>query len=320
MATPPRAPAQRERRGPPAPAAVAVSVILPAYRAAATLPATLASLFAQTFADFEVIVVDDASPDHTWEVLLATPAPRPLLALRSAHNQGPAAARNLALAHARGQVLAFADADDVFYPDKLARQYAALCARRPAAVANFCAAHDEQGRLQTRQVGTRFADDLLLFRQDIISTSGLLCWRDTVQALGGFPHGLRAKEDVALVVRLLQHGAVDYLPQSLYRKNFSGRRRAQVILAGVEAFWRTFAAELQALPDRHRARAQGALYGRLAGLALTEGEAAACWTYLTRGCRASPGACAGALLGGLGRSVRRHRPGWTAGPARVPES
>ena len=148
----------------------------------------------------------------------------------------------------------------------------------------------------------------------------LLCWRDTVQALGGFPCGLRAKEDVALVVRLLQHGAVDYLPQSLYRKNFSGRRRAQVILAGVEAFWRTFAAELQALPDRHRARAQGALYGRLAGLALTEGEAAACWTYLTRGCRASPGACAGALLGGLGRSVRRHRPGWTAGPARVPES
>jgi len=305
MSTPSRAPYQIQRRGPPGPAAVAVSVIIPAYRAAATLTTTLASVYAQTFQDFEIIVVDDASPDATWDVLLTTPAPRPLLALRWTHNQGPAAARNLALAHARGRALAFADADDVFFPDKLAHQYAALCAGRPTAVANFCAAQDEQGRLQTRRVGDQFYADLLLFRQDIISTSGLMCWRDTVQKVGGFPEGWRAKEDIALVVRLLQKGAVDYLPQPLYQKNFSGRRRARVILAGVETFWQTFAAELQALPARKRARACGALYGRLAGLAALERDARGWWTYLARGWSASPGATCAALLAGSARSLRR---------------
>lgn len=306
----------QQRRGPPAPDAVAVSVIIPAYQAAATLPVTLASLFAQRFEDFEIIVVDDASPDATWEYLRTVATPRPLLALRHRHNQGPAAARNLALTYARGRVLAFADADDIFFPDKLGAQYSALCARGPAAVGNFCAALDERGRLQRRQVNSRFYADLLLFRQDIISTSGLMCRTDTVRHAGGFVPQLRAKEDIALVLRLLQQGAVDYLPQPLYQKKFSGRRRAATILAGVETFWQVFAPELRTLPARERARAEGALFGRLAGLAMTEGNVPAVWAYCRRGWHASPGGCATALLAGLGRILGRRLRGGC--PCAVP--
>lgn len=294
-----------QRLGPPPPATVSVSVIIPAYRAATTLPTTLASLFAQTLPDIELIVVDDASPDDTWARLLATPAPRPLLALRHRDNQGPAAARNLALRHARGAVLAFADADDDFLPHKLAAQYAALQARRGTSVANFCAARDERGRRLERRVDAQFATALLLFQQDIISTSGLLCYRAAVQQAGGFPVGLRAKEDIALVLRLLAQGAVDYLPHVLYRKNFSGRRRAATILAGAETFWQLFAAEVRALPPGQFARARAALLGRLAGLALTEGQRGAAWSYLAQGCHAHPGACVSAMVAGGGRALRR---------------
>lgn len=98
-----------------------VSVVIPAYNAGRTIDAALASVFAQTWRDFEVIVVDDGSTDDTRERLAAW-ADR--VTVLEQPNGGPARARNTALACARGKLVAFLDADDVWFATKLERQVA----------------------------------------------------------------------------------------------------------------------------------------------------------------------------------------------------
>jgi glycosyltransferase involved in cell wall biosynthesis len=102
-----------------------ISVIMAAYNGAALLPETLASLSAQTFADFEVIVVDDCSTDSTRDVIAAWPDPRlRLVALEQ--NGGPVRARNRAFAESRGRYIAALDHDDLCHPERFARQVAYL--------------------------------------------------------------------------------------------------------------------------------------------------------------------------------------------------
>ncbi|MBE6963738.1 MAG: glycosyltransferase family 2 protein [Ruminococcaceae bacterium] len=99
-----------------------VSVLIPAYNSAAFLGQALDSVFAQTYRDFEVIVVDDGSEDDTAAVAAARPEVR---YIRKEHS-GISATRNLAIAQARGEVIAFLDADDLWTPDKLEKQVAYL--------------------------------------------------------------------------------------------------------------------------------------------------------------------------------------------------
>jgi glycosyltransferase involved in cell wall biosynthesis len=103
-------------------AAPRVSVILPAYNAAASLPAALRSVLGQSLQEIEVIVADDGSCDGTAAVAAALALADPRVrVLPGGRNQGAAAARNRAMAAARGDWLALLDADDGFAPDRLAR-------------------------------------------------------------------------------------------------------------------------------------------------------------------------------------------------------
>src|SRR6185312_2792265 len=101
-----------------------VSVVIPAHDAAPVLEETLASVAVQSFGDWEIVAVDDGSRDATWEIL-EDAGPR-VTALRNPTALGPAAARNRALAHARGELVAFLDADDLLLPTYLERQIACL--------------------------------------------------------------------------------------------------------------------------------------------------------------------------------------------------
>jgi len=98
-----------------------VSVILPAYNAAETVPRALDSLLVQSLQSFEVLVVDDASADATAETVggYARIDPRVVL-IRCQQNAGAAAARNVGFAHAKGRWVALLDADDAYMPERLA--------------------------------------------------------------------------------------------------------------------------------------------------------------------------------------------------------
>jgi teichuronic acid biosynthesis glycosyltransferase TuaG len=100
-----------------------VSIVTPAYRAARFIGETIRSVQAQTYRDFEMLIVDDCSPDDTAAVVERVAAgDSRIRLLRQSTNSGPAAARNRALAESRGRWIAFLDSDDLWLPRKLERQ------------------------------------------------------------------------------------------------------------------------------------------------------------------------------------------------------
>lgn len=100
-----------------------VSIITPAYKAGRFVQATIASVQAQSYQDWEMIIVDDCSPDDTLDAIAAAAGSDPRVrVLRQEKNAGPAAARNAAIRAAHGRWIAFLDSDDLWLPNKLERQ------------------------------------------------------------------------------------------------------------------------------------------------------------------------------------------------------
>ena len=101
----------------------AVSVIMPVFNAADVLPRAVASVRAQTWQRWELLLIDDGSSDDSAAVAAGLAAQDPRIRLlRQPRNTGAAAARNAGLRHARGRYIAFLDADDEWLPEKLALQ------------------------------------------------------------------------------------------------------------------------------------------------------------------------------------------------------
>jgi len=100
-----------------------VSVIMPAYNAAATIAESISSVLAQTYQLWELIIVNDASTDNTWEIItnFAKEDSRVII-YTNRHNSGVAATRNVAMEKARGKYFAFLDSDDLWLPQKLDKQ------------------------------------------------------------------------------------------------------------------------------------------------------------------------------------------------------
>jgi glycosyltransferase involved in cell wall biosynthesis len=103
-----------------------VSVIVPAYNAAATIERTLDSIVHQTYTNIEVLVVDDGSSDETCKIALRFVKTDPRIRLIRKANGGVASARNAGIESASGEFLAPIDADDLWHPSRVARHVAAL--------------------------------------------------------------------------------------------------------------------------------------------------------------------------------------------------
>lgn len=100
-----------------------VSVVIPAFNAAASIAATIDSVLAQNYEPLEIIVVDDGSRDATAAICAGY---GPVLQFHQQQNLGPGAARNRGVLAARGELIAFLDSDDAWRPGKLARQVALM--------------------------------------------------------------------------------------------------------------------------------------------------------------------------------------------------
>lgn len=115
------------------PADSLVSIITPSYNAARFIDQTVDSVLQQTYPDWELLIVDDCSRDHTREILARLAGRdariRPVFQEK---NGGPAAARNAGLSRAQGRYIAFLDADDLWLPRKLERQLAFMQAQDAA--------------------------------------------------------------------------------------------------------------------------------------------------------------------------------------------
>jgi glycosyltransferase involved in cell wall biosynthesis len=192
----------RQTMNPPA-----VSVAIPLYNKAPYIAATVRSALAQSFADFEIIVVDDGSTDHGAGQLRDLADGRLVTVWQE--NSGVSAARNRAMREGRARYVAFLDADDLWHPDHLAHLME-LAGRFPNAVllGNAFAAvtkSDVPSAAPVLPVNYRLVEDY--FAECVSShaplhTSSCMVLRARALALGGFPVGSYCGEDLALWIRL----------------------------------------------------------------------------------------------------------------------
>lgn len=201
-----------------------VSVIIPAYQAAAYIGQTLQSVFAQTYPSFEVILINDGSPD-TEEFERAIAGYRERISYLQQENRGPSAARNAGIRLARGEYLAFLDADDAWFPHCLAAQVDLALSRQPACDLVYgdvlvysdspqqrpvIAATGVVGEIRYSQmcpsVGALTFESLL--REDCQApTSCTMVRRQAAIAAGLFDENLRRAEDYDLWLRIAHRAA-----------------------------------------------------------------------------------------------------------------
>jgi glycosyltransferase involved in cell wall biosynthesis len=242
----------------------AISVIIPSYNCARFLGESLDSILVQASADCEVIVVDDGSTDDTSEVL-ARYADR--ITVVQGKHAGYAAARNLGLAHARAEWIAWHDADDVALPDRLARQRR-LVAERPALDGVLCngrhmltAAAIVPARLARRAVGKRLGAEELFAGLPIYLQAALVR-RSAFTASGTFDTRLRVYADMEYGYRLFARAHVEFVdvPVFLYRTHPGNvtrdraRGREEIVTVLEELQRRDRESVLRIGPRRVRAR------------------------------------------------------------------
>ncbi|MBX3464627.1 MAG: glycosyltransferase [Planctomycetes bacterium] len=213
-----------------------MTVVVPAYNAAAFLPVALQSLEQQTHLPEQVVVVDDGSTDDT----AAVAARHGVECLRQ-EQKGPGAARNRGLAAARAEFVAFLDADDWYAPDKLERSVEALRDLRAGCVSTdawvVCGDRVERRKNDRRDVPMALTLELLLQGNPIVCSS-VVARREAVQAVGGFDEDpdLIATEDYDLWLRLSVREPIAYLaePLTFYRVHAGGLSANSRFLVGVD--------------------------------------------------------------------------------------
>ena len=191
-----------------------VSVVIPTYNRAGSLCRAIDSVLAQSFRDFELIVVDDGSTDATLRKLDSYG--KAITLIRLEHDGTPGRARNAGVAAARGQYLAFLDSDDLWLPEKLERQLpfmekgALLCHTRERWLRG--GREVSQAGQKHRRHGDIFEDALV---KCIIGPSTVVMEKSLFDTAGGFREDLRVAEDYELWLRLCFDFPVAYLDEPL---------------------------------------------------------------------------------------------------------
>jgi len=226
-----------------------VSVVIPTRNRAGLVCQAVESVFRQTYRDFELIVIDDASTDET----------RPALSefgdrIRYIYcsKQGASGARNQGVKAARGSLIAFLDADDIWMPDKLERQVSVLENAGPGCVLahGFCRPVDKElkplpeiekeYRRRYRRARQNKESYEFYLRRPFIFTSSVMIRRKVFFEIGGYDTNLLCREDLDFYLRLLlrryRFVFVPAPPVALYRIHEQGRKRVAADLCYLKIF------------------------------------------------------------------------------------
>ena len=236
-------------------------MVLPTYNRPEFLKRAIRSVLNQTFGDFELIVVDDASAEDPRPVVDAFHDDRVRL-IRHLENRGNAAARNTAIAAARGRFLAFLDDDDEWAPDKLALQVPMLVESEPDEALVYCARRllsdgRELGIDAPAKEGW-VLDELLPW--GLMSCPSVLLKREVIDRVGPFDERLSRGVDDDLWRRIARHYRVRYLDRVLVDCHVGHAERVSRIETPKQIRedifrWQDklekFALELEARPAKH---------------------------------------------------------------------
>jgi glycosyltransferase involved in cell wall biosynthesis len=198
-----------------------VSVILPTWNRLPLLRRAIDSVLAQTFGDWELIVVDDGSTDATRDYLEAIDDAR-VRPIRLAHQGNLTSVRSAGLRHARGEWVAFLDSDDLWLPEKLALQLQRLAAN-PACRWSYTGyllvdadEHPlpERSALLGAPVSGYILEPLLRF-EVAVAVPAMLVQRSLIDEIGGFDEMIPVRSDYDFALRLAARSEVCALPERL---------------------------------------------------------------------------------------------------------
>jgi glycosyltransferase involved in cell wall biosynthesis len=251
---------------------VEVTVIVPTYLDASTLSDSIDSVLNQTYSDFELIIVDDCSPDSTPQVVTNYSDPR-ITYVRHGENRGGSAARNTGIKMANGKYIAFIDSDDLWKSSKLDKQVSAIEALPDDWIAVYCETEYSGEGLLSRAIelykditGTgrgyegdeELIEKLLMAEAHVAAGSSLLAKTEHVRRIGGFDEEFVRHQDWEFLIRLLDHGKCAYLDKKLVVKDTSGRTSPDKRLAAKRMFIEKFSEQIdrcsmsrQDVVDRH---------------------------------------------------------------------
>lgn len=259
---------------------------MPAYNAGRYIAESVESVRAQTFEDWELVVVDDGSADDTGDVALRFAAADARVRYVRRPNGGQAAARNTGLGEARGRLVAFLDADDLWLPEKLALQIAVMEERGVDLVYTDGHIFAEEGAVSPEErfhilPGEARGVEMFstLFTSNRIGTLSVLVKREALDAVGLFDEdrAYQNSEDYDLWLRLAKWGAGFYgMTEKLmrYRRHSaSSTYTASRLLAPMLAVILKHAPDPALDPELVRRRVRG-LYRDLISSLVSEGRVA----------------------------------------------
>ena len=213
-----------------------LSVIIPTYNYGRFLGEAIQSVLDQTFADFDLIVVDDGSTDNTKEVVGSFADTRVKYIYQE--NRGVSAARNAAIWDSKGEHIAFLDADDVWLPEKLELQVKVLDSRPEVAIvcSDTYFFDDQTGNLLGRfwhddeqfhgwfnpREASQNALRCLLYRGCFIAPTVTMVRREVFHGVGGFDEALKTHEDWEMFVRITQRFAIETIDMPLAKNRRHG--------------------------------------------------------------------------------------------------
>jgi len=204
-----------------------ISVLIPCYNAEQTLLETVQSVQSQSYSHWEIIIVDDGSTDRSVH-LTDKLARQPNIQVIHTQNQGVSAARNLAACFAKGEYLAFLDADDIWYRDKLKRQLEFFKQNKKLGVCYSRVRFTSPSGKPLKQYSAVPKKPLsaidLLVENHLCTSSNIMCLKQVFTENNGFDTSMRYAEDQEWLIRIalnnqwniagIPHVLMDYRTQT----------------------------------------------------------------------------------------------------------
>jgi glycosyltransferase involved in cell wall biosynthesis len=277
-----------------------VSVIIPAFNAAANIRQTLNSVLAQTYQEIEVIVVDDGSSDATSAVVQEFVTKDARFQLVRQSNAGVGAARNTAIRKAQGKYFAPLDADDYWFPEKLEKQVvcAERCGNQTGLVYCWSASIDEHGCLSddcSQTVEGRLRNALIL--RNVVGNGSVPLFRAAALEKVGLyltraeQGGAQGCEDWDLYLRIAERFSIHVVPEYL----LAYRRAGSSMSANAETMAASFAVVMSRarkrnfdLPSSIFCWSAGHFYAYLVKNSYRWGYYDRCLRYLKKAVRSDP--------------------------------
>ncbi len=218
------------------------TVIIPTYNRVKTLERSIRSILAQTYTDYELIIIDDGSTDNTKELIMEIKDDR-IHYIKSPVNRGAANARNIGIRAAKGEYIAFQDSDDEWVPDKLEKQVKVLDST-DAEIGmvysrffydlggNRILKHPPESMSYEEKSGYIYPQ---MLKQNLIGTPTMLVRKECLNKVGMFNASLKSLEDWELCLRISKEYKVYFIDELLHKAYITPGSLSFDIMASVQA-------------------------------------------------------------------------------------